>query len=133
MVRGPPMNADERRYDAITSKIIAAVIAVSNELGVGFLEVVYKNALFVELTRMGLRVEREKRLLVRYHGVVVGEYYADLIVEDSVIVEAKHATGIADGHFAQVLNYLKCTGLHLALIVNFGTPKAEWKRVARGL
>ncbi len=127
------MNADERRYDAITAKIIAAVIAVSNELGVGFLEMVYRNALFVELTRMGLKVEKEKRLLVRYQDVVVGEYYADLIIEDSMIIEVKHASGIADGHLAQVLNYLKCTGLHLALIVNFGTPKAEWKRVARGL
>lgn len=127
------MNADERRYDAITAKIIAALIAVSNELGVGFLEVVYKNALFVELTRMGLKVEKEKKLIVRYQGVVVGEYYADLVVEECIIVEVKHASGIADGHLAQVLNYLKCTGLHLALIVNFGTPKAEWKRVARGL
>ena len=127
------MDADERRYDGITGKIIAAVIAVSNELGVGFLEKVYRNALFVELTRMGLKVEMEKRLVVRYQGVVVGDYVADLVVEDCVIVEIKHASGIADGHLAQALNYLKCTGLHLALFVNFGTTRAEWKRVARGL
>lgn len=127
------MNADERRFEELTARIIAAFIAVSNELGVGFLERVYRNSIFVELTRGGLKVEVEKKLIVRYQGVVVGDYFADLIVEDSVLIEVKHAEGISDAHVAQTLNYLKITGLHLALIVNFGKTKAEWRRVARGL
>lgn len=125
------MNADERRYEDVTAKVIAAIIAVSNELGVGFLERVYRNALFVELTRMGLKVEQERKLVVRYRGVVVGDYFADLLVDDSVLLEIKHASGIDDTHVAQTLNYLKITGLTLALIVNFGRTKAEWRRVIR--
>jgi GxxExxY protein len=127
------MNADERRYEEVTAKIIAAVIAVSNELGVGFLERVYRNALFVELTRAGMKVEQERKLVVRYRGVVVGDYFADLLVEDSVLIEVKHASGIDDAHVAQTLNYLRITGMHLALIVNFGRTKAEWRRVVRNL
>jgi GxxExxY protein len=127
------MNADERRYDELTAKIIAAVIAVRNELGVGFLERVYRNALFVELTKLGLKVEAEKALTVRYKGVVVGDYFVDLLVEGTVIIEVKQAVGIDDAHLAQTLNYLKSTKLNLALLVDFGKPKAEWRRVVRGL
>ena len=127
------MNTDERRWDEVTGKIIAAVIAVSNELGIGYLERVYRNALFVELTRMGLRVESEKALTVRYKGAVVGDYFVDLLVEGSIIIEVKHANGFDDAHLAQTLNYLKATSLQLALLVNFGKPKAEWKRIVRGL
>lgn len=127
------MNADERRYEELTARIIAAFIEVSNELGVGFLERVYRNAIFVELTRAGLKVEMEQKLTVRYRGVVVGDYFADLLVEGAVLIEVKHADGISDAHVAQTLNYLKITGLYLALIVNFGRTKAEWRRVVRGL
>jgi GxxExxY protein len=127
------MNADERRYEELTAKVIAAFIAVSNELGVGFLEKVYRNSIFVQLTRDGLKVEAEKKLIVQYRGAVVGEYFADLVVEGSLLIEVKHADSISDAHVAQTLNYLKITALHLALIVNFGKAKAEWRRVARGL
>jgi GxxExxY protein len=119
------MNADERRYEELTARVIAAFIAVSNDLGVGFLERVYRNSIFVDLTRAGLKVEVEKELIVPYQGVVVGDYFADLVVEDALLIEVKHADGISDAHVAQTSNYLKITGLHLALIVNFGKTKGR--------
>jgi len=121
------MNADE-----ITEKIIGAAFAVSNTLGAGFLEKVYENALAYELRQLGLKVEQQKALKVHYKGVLVGEFVADLLVEDAVIVELKAVKTLDESHMAQGLNYLHATGLKVCLLLNFGTSKVQVKRVVHG-
>jgi GxxExxY protein len=127
------MNADERRLqlNGVTEMIIGCAFQVGNTLGVGFLERVYENALVHELGKTGLRVEQQKPLQVWYDGIVVGNYEADLLVEEAVIVELKAVTALDSRHFAQCMNYLKATRLTLGLIINFGNPKVEVKRVVR--
>jgi len=127
------MNADERRWDLniITEKIIGCAFKVGNTLGVGFLEEVYENALVHELRKISLFVEQQKALQVLYDGVVVGKYRADLLVEQAIIVELKAVSALEHRHFAQCMNYLKTTGLNLGLLINFGNPKVEIKRVVR--
>lgn len=127
------MNADERRLKPISEQIIGAAFAVANELGNGFLEKIYENSLFVDLTQRGLKVEQQKRVTVRYQGVIVGDYFADLLVADEIVVEIKHVAGLDDAHLAQCLNYLRATGLKLCLLINFGAPQVEVRRVVRGL
>lgn len=125
------MDADERRsrLDQITEKIIGCVHQVSNTLGSGFLEKVYENALAVELRQVSLQVAQQQRIEVRYRNVLVGDFVADLMVEECVIVEVKAIKAVDDAHTAQCLNYLKATGLQVCLLVNFGAPKATVKRV----
>ena len=118
--------------DIITEKIIGCAYAVGNELGVGFLEKVYENALLIELAKQGLHVEQQKRISVTYGGQVVGDYIADLIVEDAVIIEIKSAKSIERIHQAQLLNYLKATGIHTGLLLNFGTTRLGIKRMVLG-
>ena len=113
----------------ITQKIIGCAYRVSNVLGVGFLEKVYENALVYELKKLNFKVEQQKPIKVLYEDVIVGDYYADLFIQDLVIVELKATKRIEDIHLAQCLNYLKATGLSLGLIINFGKPKVEIKRV----
>ena len=125
------MDADERRYKEISGSIIGAAIEVSNQLGVGYLEKVYERALFAELTIRGIQARQQQPIPVHYKGVAVGDYYADILVENCVLIEIKHAEGFDDAHLAQCLNYLKTTGLKLCLLINFGKPKVEWKRVVR--
>jgi GxxExxY protein len=127
------MNADERRWDlnGITEKIIGCAFKVGNTLGVGFLEEVYENALVHELRKISLFVEQQKALQVFYDGVVVGNFRADLLVEQAIIVELKAVSALEQRHFAQCMNYLKTTGLNLGLLINFGNPKVEIKRVVR--
>ena len=115
--------------DKLTETIIGCAMKVSNTLGVGFLEKVYENALAVELRKSGLIAEQQKQILVRYDGVVVGDYGADILVNGLVILELKAAKFIDEIHMAQLLNYLKATGLHVGLILNFGTPKLGIKRM----
>ena len=128
------MVADERRskLDQITAKIIGCVHQVSNVLGPGFLEKVYENALAVELGQVGLEVEQQHRIEVRYKTVLVGDFVADLLVDGCVIVEIKAVKTLDDIHTAQCVNYLKATGLQVCLLVNFGSPKATVKRVVYG-
>jgi len=102
---------------------------VSNTLGSGFLEKVYENALAMELRKNGLQVKQQHGIQVRYNGVVVGEFAADLLVEDQVIIELKASKALDDIHRAQCLNYLKATGLSVCLLVNLGKPKAELRRI----
>ena len=125
------MNVDE--LNKISERIINAAYKVSNTLGVGFLEKVYENALAHQLIRDGMRIEQQRPIEVYYDDVVVGEYFADLIVEESVIVELKASKRIEDVYLAQTLNYLKATGLKLGLIINFGKPRVEIKRVVNKL
>ncbi len=118
--------------DKITEKIIGCAYTVSNELGVGFLEKVYENSLFIELVKQGFQVEKQKSILVTYGGEVVGEYIADLIVEQCVIVELKAVKILDRIHQAQLLNYLKATGIHTGLLLNFGTVRIGIKRMVLG-
>jgi GxxExxY protein len=127
----PQMNADERRLNEITERVIGCAYRVANELGVGYLEKVYENSLFVDSTMAGLRVVQQQPIIVKYRGAVVGEYIADLLVEDCVIVEVKHARALEDVHIAQCLNYLKATSLKVCLLINFGKSKIEIKRLVR--
>ena len=127
----PPINADERRekLDRVTEGIIGCAQRVSNVLGCGFLEKVYENALAIELRKAGLVVDQQREAAVRYDSQVVGQYTADLLVENSVIVELKVVSALDEVHRAQCLNYLKATGMRVCLLINFGKPKLEVKRI----
>jgi GxxExxY protein len=126
------MNADERRLDEITDKIIGCAFVVSNVLGTGFLEKIYENALAYELRNAGLVVAQQHAIAVRYKGVLVGEYIADLLVENEVVIEIKAVRAFDDIHAAQCMNYLKATGLRVCLLLNFGKPRVEVKRIVLG-
>ena len=115
------------KHKALTKQIIGAFYTVYNTLGYGFLEKVYENALAIELRALGFKVEQQARIAVYYAGQVVGEYYADLLINDIVILELKATRTIALEHEAQLLNYLKATPFEVGLLLNFG-PEPEIKR-----
>jgi GxxExxY protein len=115
------------KHEGLTGQIIKAFYKVCNELGYGFLEKVYENALALELGSTGMRVGRQQAIKVYYLGRQVGDYYADLIVEDLVIIELKSSEGICEAYEAQLLNYLKATEIEIGLLLNFG-PKPEFRR-----
>ena len=117
-------------YDYLTEKIIKAAYKVHNVLGKGFLEKVYQNAMFIELMDMGLSVDMEMPLEVFYKGHKVGIFYADLIVEDEIIVELKAVENLAKVHEVQLVNYLNATKNDIGLLINFG-DKVEVKRKFR--
>jgi len=121
------MSADNYKYSEITEKIINAFYKGYNTLGYGFLEKVYENALFIDLVAMGLLVEKQKQIKVYYEGKEVGEYFADLAVERSVIVELKTAETLCKEHELQLINYLKATEMEVGLLLNF-EKKPEFKR-----
>ena len=112
----------------LTYQINGAIFEINRELGAGFLEKVYENALLIELRFRGLKAENQVPIDVKYRGTVVGEYYADIVVENQVIVEIKAAESLQKAHEAQLLNYLKATGFKIGLLVNFTFPKAQIKR-----
>ena len=116
------------KHSDITEQIIKAFYKVYNTLGYGFLEKVYENALAIELKQQGLSVVQQAPIKVYYNGQLVGEYYADLLVEDKVIVELKAVEALADEHHAQLLNYLKATEIQVGLLLNFGPTKPEVRR-----
>jgi GxxExxY protein len=118
------MHADE-----ITETILGSAFEVANTLGCGCLEKVYERALLQELQDRGLRVKAQDAFKVAYKGRVVGEYLADLIVEEQVIVELKCVASFAPEHMAQCINYLKASNLKVALLLNFRRTKLEWKRI----
>ena len=126
------MNTDHTCLDSLTEKVLAAVFEVSNTLGAGFLEKVYQRALLRELSLRGIRVTAEASFAVLYKGYPVGEYFADLLVEDVLVVELKCAERLANEHTAQCLNYLRASGRTVCLLVNFQKPKVEWKRIVLG-
>ncbi|MEK6570521.1 MAG: GxxExxY protein [Bacteroidota bacterium] len=111
----------------ITDKIIKAFYTIYNTLGYGFLEKVYENALSLELRKLGLVVEGQAPIKAHYQGILVGEYFANLLVEGLVIIELKAAEGIAEEHEAQLLNYLKATEIEVGFLLNFG-PKPQFQR-----
>jgi len=114
-------------HNDITDKIIKAYYKVYNSLGYGFLEKVYHNALLIELRRMGLDCKSQYPIKVYYEDFQVGEYYADIIVENLVIIENKASEILVEEHEYQLINYLKATELEVGLLLNFG-KKPEFKR-----
>lgn len=117
--------------DALTEAAIGAAFDVSRILGHGFLESVYKNALIEELECRGIPVVKERSYPVLYRDKQVGLYVADIVVADRVILELKAVPALAQTHRAQLLNYLNASGLPIGLLMNFGTPKVEIRRVIR--
>ncbi len=112
----------------LSEKIIGCAYKVSNTLGSGFLEKVYENALSIELRKTGLLVLQQHPIHVLYEEEVVGDYFADILVENVLVVEIKALSALHDSHKAQLLNYLKATELRLGLLINFGRPKVEIRR-----
>jgi GxxExxY protein len=115
-------------YEDLTDKILACCFLVRNELGTGFLESVYKNALLVALAEKGLQACKEYSLAVHFHGQIVGQFYADILVEEKIILELKSVSTLTDMHKAQLINYLKATGIEVGLLINFGSPKLQFSR-----
>jgi len=127
------MNGDEGlKIDSVTGAILRASFEVMNELGHGFQEALYQRALSVELMDAGLTVQREVQFPVLYKGNPIGKFIADFVVEDSVIVELKALDGpLQPTHFGQCLNYMRVSNLNAGLLINFGRPKLEYRRLNR--
>jgi GxxExxY protein len=125
---GAPRKSDV--YPELSEKIIGAAFAVQRELGCGFLEKVYENALVYELRSLSLRVTPQAPIAVKYKGVAVGMYFPDILVEGRVVVEIKAVEALAPIHEAQILHYLKATGIELGLLLNFATPRVQIRRFA---
>lgn len=115
-------------HHSITDTILKVYYEVYNELGHGFLEKVYQNAMYFELKERGLKVESQKQIKVYFKRQLVGEYYSDLLVEDKVIVELKASELLMNAHVAQIINYLKATPIEVGLLLNFG-EEPEFKRL----
>ena len=118
----------ELKHSDITEQVIGAYYDVYNDLGHGFLERVYQNAMYFELLDRGLKVEAQKKVNVYRNGRLIGAYYADLLVNDTVIIELKAAATLTEAHEKQLVNYLKATKMEVGLLINFGLePKFERK------
>lgn len=113
----------------LTEAVIGSAFEIANVLGAGFLEKVYERALIRELALRGVRAKAQVSFPVCYKGQYVGEYMADLVVEEKLIVELKCVDRFANEHLAQCINYLRASGPGVALLINFQRPKVEWKRV----
>src|SRR5258706_2436138 len=124
------MNTDDRgRLNILSARVIGAAQRVSTTLGCGFLEKVYENALAIELRRNGLAVDQQPGIIVRYRREIVGEYLADLLVENRIIVELKAVRALDSIHEAQCINYLRASGLPLCLLLNFSRPRLDVRRI----
>jgi GxxExxY protein len=121
--------------DELTGRVIGCAYRVHNELGTGFLEKVYENALRIELTQAGLCVNQQHPIPVRYRGELVGDFYADLVVEDALIIELKAVQNLAKEHEVQLVNYLTATGIDDGLLINFGSSvevKRKYRQYRKG-
>jgi GxxExxY protein len=126
------MDTDDREsLNALLEFVVGAAYEVSNTLGAGFLEKLYERALINELTLRGIQAQSQVSYPVSYKGQTVGEYVADLLVENRLIVELKCVDRFANLHLAQCLSYLHASGLTVALLINFQHPKVEWRRIVR--
>jgi GxxExxY protein len=124
------MNTDDReKLNGLSSKVIGAAQRVSTVLGCGFLEKVYENALAVELRSQGLMVIQQNGITIRYKHEIVGEYFADLLIEDLIIVELKAVKTLDPVHEAQCINYLRASGVPLCLLMNFSRPRLDVRRI----
>lgn len=119
------------KHHAITRVVIGCAFEVINELGAGFVESVYERALMVALRQKDMAAVVQHPIKVMFRGVCVGEFVADIFVEQKVIVELKAVKAISPEHQAQVINYLNATGIEVGLLINFGNPKLEYKRFTR--
>jgi len=113
--------SDKYPHSEVTDKIIAAAYDVHNQLGFGFAEKIYENAMTIKLGQKGLKAVQQAPITVFFEGHLVGDYYADILVNDLVLVELKAVSELTNAHEAQILNYLKATGLKVGLLINFGT------------
>src|SRR6266849_2174597 len=128
-----PESKERDSLEALVETVVGAAYEVSNLLGAGFLEKIYERALIEELGLRGLRVTAQAAFPVAYKGKPLGTYVADLVVEDRLLVEVKCVEQFSNEHLAQCINYLKASGLHLALLINFRRPKVEWRRIVHNL
>jgi GxxExxY protein len=119
------------QHEVLTERIIGYAIMVHSALGPGFLESVCQNALTHELCKAGLKVDCERALTVNYDGVVVGNFSADMVIDDSVLIENKPVNALAAAHEVQLVNYLTATGIEIGLLINFGANRLEFKRKYR--
>jgi GxxExxY protein len=130
LIKKPQMDTDTHGLENdLTEAVIGSAFEVANVLGAGFLEKVYERALIRELALRGMSVKAQASFPVCYKGRYVGEYVADLVVEEKLIVELKCVDRFANEHLAQCINYLKASALRMALLINFQRPKVEWRRV----
>lgn len=120
-------------FEKITEKIIGCAYQVYNRMGYGFLESVYEKCMLIELRKAGLKSEYQKPIIVHYDEEVVGQFVADIFVEDTIILELKSVKSIAKAHEVQLVNYLVATGKDVGLLINFGEQKVEVKRKVRVL
>ncbi|MFB3134695.1 MAG: GxxExxY protein [Rhodospirillales bacterium] len=119
----------DERMEKLTERTIGSAFEVLNELGHGFPEAIYQKAFAHELAQSGISVEQQVPFKVRYKGVLVGNYYADIVVDKRVIIELKTVEKLIPAHVGQVLNYLRASNLHVGLLLNFAKPKLEYRRV----
>jgi len=122
------MGTDEYKHKVLTERIIQAAFSVHNTLGSGFLEKVYENAMVIELGKAGLNAVQQAPLQVAYEGSIVGEYFADLMVEGKIILELKAVSHILPVHEVQLVNYLKATEIEVGLLINFANKRVEVRR-----
>lgn len=137
-MKGPDLNIDRQDihdvtslHEQVTKIVIGCSFEVINELGAGFLEAVYERALVLALRQRGLVAAPQHPINVMFRGESVGQFYADILVEEKVIVELKAVRALAPEHLAQAINYLNATGIEVALLINFGNAKLEYKRLTR--
>lgn len=116
------------KHKELTDQIIESFYNVYNELGTGFLETVYENSLVLVLRERGLKVDQQKELKVKFRDVIVGNYRTDLIIDDKIIIEIKAVSKLIKAHEAQLIHYLKATGIEVGIILNFG-DSPEFKRM----
>ena len=121
------------KYQELTEKIIGCAYRVYNKMGYGFLESVYEKCLLIELSKAGLKAESQAPIVVYYDGEVVGEFVADILVDDTIILELKSVRQIVQAHEVQLVNYLVATRKEIGLLINFGETKVEVKRKVRDL
>jgi GxxExxY protein len=125
------MGLAERNTDALIKTIIGLAMKVHRELGMGFLEAIYANALAFELAEAGIPFDREKRIPVFYRGHIMGDFIADLVVEEIIVVELKAVEGLLTAHSVQLVNYLSATRLDVGLLLNFGSKSLQFKTKTR--
>ncbi|MHC5093208.1 MAG: GxxExxY protein [Planctomycetota bacterium] len=125
------MSEEELIHKELVYEVVGCAMKVHRELGYGFLEKVYENSMMVLLNKKSIKAKQQFPVPVHFENVIVGEYFADFMIEDKILVELKTVEKIANVHFAQVLNYLKATGIKLGLLINFGPRKLEYERIVK--
>ncbi|HKS29151.1 MAG TPA: GxxExxY protein [Pyrinomonadaceae bacterium] len=125
------IKAKQLLHEDLTDKVLGACFEVARELGSGFLESVYERALIIAMRHKGLHAKAQAPLTVKFRGVIVGEFFADILVENKLIIELKSVSNIRPEHQAQIINYHKATDIEVGLLVNFGNPRLEYRRLHR--